>query len=230
MDKDIGLPSLPDKSVDLCLTDPPWNIGYDGVRGSSGQKTGENPRIKKEFYLDKIPNYRLFTLKWFYEIKRICERIIVAPGRQNLKMWYELTEPLDIIVHTKKNGGYGGRLSMFNDMDIYLYFGKPVSRPYWRSNVFRFNNMPAGFIQRDDYLHTSPKIFGLWDEIIKGINPESVIDPFLGSGTSAEVCTKLGIPWLGYEINEVYSQDINKRLKNLKREPKQTTLELLTHK
>ena len=71
------------------------------------------------------------------------------------------------------------------------------------------------------FKHTSPKNTALWYRIVKGINPISVIDPFLGSGTTAEVCVKLGIPWLGFEINEVYSQDINKRLKNCKKEPKQ---------
>ena len=30
MDEKEGLPSLTDKSIDLCLTDPPWNVKYKG--------------------------------------------------------------------------------------------------------------------------------------------------------------------------------------------------------
>ena len=75
-------------------------------------------------------------------------------------------------------------------------------------------------------LHSCPKARRVWCWILETIKPKSVIDPFLGSGTTAEVCTKLGIPWIGYEIKEVYSQDINKRLKNCKKEPRQITLEV----
>jgi site-specific DNA-methyltransferase (adenine-specific) len=77
----------------------------------------------------------------------------------------------------------------------------------------------------EGFLHPSPKSRYLWYYILNKLKPSSVIDPFLGSGTTAEVCTKLGIPFLGYEINEVYSQDIEKRLKGCKREPKQVSLE-----
>lgn len=228
MDEKEGLPSLPDKSVDLCIADPPWNIGYTRMKGSTTDKTiakrGDYFHYKKEHYVDKINNYEEFSLNWFNQISRICNKIIMTPGRQNLQMWYKITNPLDILIHTKKNGGYGGRLSRFNDIDFYLYYGKKVAKPYFRSNHFPYNNQPSGFLKRDPYLHTSPKNTKLWYHIISHINPKSVIDPFLGSGTTAEVCTRLGIPWLGYEINEVYSQDINKRLKNCKREPKQVTL------
>ena len=218
MDKENGLPSLPDKSIDLCVTDPPWNIGYIHL------KRGDFTKYEKTIYNDKIEDYELFSMRWFTHIIRVCKRLIFTPGRQNLAMWYRLTEPLDILVHTKKNGGFGGRLSVFNDIDFYLYYGDTVPKPYFRSNHFPFNNQPTGFMKRDPYRHTSPKNQKLWRLIIDSINPESVIDPFLGSGTTAEVCTKLGIPWTGYEINMEYAHDINLRLKNCKKEPKQTFL------
>jgi DNA modification methylase len=34
----------------------------------------------------------------------------------------------------------------------------------------------------------------------------------MGSGTTAEVCETLGIPWLGYEIMEEYAPDIQLRI------------------
>ena len=44
------------------------------------------------------------------------------------------------------------------------------------------------------------------------MKPVSVIDPFIGSGTTAEVCIKLGIPYIGYEINPIYKHDIDIRI------------------
>lgn len=46
----------------------------------------------------------------------------------------------------------------------------------------------------------------------------------MGSGTTAEVCTTLGIPWFGYEKKTEYCPDIVKRLKNTVKLPKQTFL------
>ena len=222
MDEKEGLPSIPDKSIDLCIGDPPWNIGYDGSIGSTGKKTGEG-KWKKKDYVDKIKNYKEWCISWFSHLLRICKRIVITPGRQNLKLWYEISDPTDIFIHFKKNGGYGSRVATFNNFDVYLYYGK--GHNFWSGNVL-YENVNNGFLKQHltsnlIFLHTSPKNTRLWYRIIKGINPTSVIDPFLGSGTTAEVCTKLGIPWLGYEIKEVYSQDINKRLKNCKKEPKQ---------
>ena len=53
-----------------------------------------------------------------------------------------------------------------------------------------------------------------------------MIDPFIGSGTTAEECIKLGIPYLGYEINKVYKQDIDLRLKGCKKEAQQIKLKI----
>ncbi len=44
------------------------------------------------------------------------------------------------------------------------------------------------------------------------------------TGTTAEVCTKLGIKWLGYEINKEYRKDIEKRLSHCQKEPFQIEL------
>ena len=226
MNEENGLPTLEDKSIDLCITDPPWNINYDGMTGSSGKKTGEYHKQSKVNYDDIILDYPNFTITWFTEIKRICYRIVIAPGRQNLKLWYEISDPADIFIHYRKNGGYGSRIATYNNFDPYLYFGKTQS--FWSGNVL-YQNSNTGFLKKNlrstlIFKHTSPKNINLWYKIIEGINPKSVIDPFMGSGTTAEACTKLGIPWVGYEINEVYSQDINKRLKGCVREPQQIEL------
>jgi len=221
-----GLKDIPDKSFELCLTDPPWNIGFIEGKGTSCY----NKKRKKHTtvaYIDNIKNYEKFSLEWFREIERICERVILAPGRQNLGFWYKNTSPLDFFVHIKKNGSFGSKVGIFNNLDVYLYYGKMISKPFWNSNVLHFDREPTGFLgQNHIYLHSSPKNYKLWFEIVKGIKPSSTLDPFLGSGTTAEVCEKLGIKWLGFEINEVYSQDINKRLKNIKVEPKQVSLEV----
>jgi len=218
MNEENGLPTLEDKSVDLCLTDPPWNIKYKGL-----SKRTNNIKKKKVLYKDNYPDE--WNLIWFSELERICKGIIVATTRNKLNWWYKNTDVRDMLILYFKNGTGASKISKWNCWSPYLFFGD-----FFRTNKL-FHNLietyiPWGFLSNRSYIHPSPKEVKIWDKIIRELKPESVIDPFLGSGTTAEVCVKLGIPWFGYEINEVYSQDINKRLKNCKKEPKQIELKL----
>ena len=219
MDKDEGLPSLPDKSVDLCLTDPPYNVNAKGNSQKEHNNLNWNTPDKKD-YNDYIDNYLDWSINWFKEIKRICKTIIFTAGYQNITMWLNI-DKFGFLFHYKPNGQGFTDNSMRNKTEIILTFGDFKKR--LSSNTFEIY-LRNGFLRETHYFHPHPKSKQLYNSIIKQLNPTSVIDPFLGSGTTAEVCTKLGIPWLGYEINEVYSQDINKRLKNCKKEPKQVTI------
>jgi len=189
----------------LCLTDPPYGINY---------KDKYKHKHKKSInYLDiiKFVDY----LDWFKELKRICKGIIFTPGLKYLYNWIRLEQPKYILkfLYYFDNGAV-------IHYDPLLFYGKIDRFSYLRDVIQIKAQKYSGF------LHTSPKSFEGWYHIVKILDPKSVIDPFMGSGTTAEVCTKLGIPWLGYEINEVYSQDINKRLKNCKKEPKQVKLQI----
>jgi site-specific DNA-methyltransferase (adenine-specific) len=56
--------------------------------------------------------------------------------------------------------------------------------------------------------------------VLASTNPgEVVFDPFLGSGTTAAVCKKLGRRYLGVEIDRDYSLLALKRLEMAEREP-----------
>ena len=219
MNDENGLPTLEDKSIDLCLTDPPYNINYKGTIRGSGKKN--TPKIKgKYFYDDDNENYPSWCESWFVELKRICNNIIFSPGNQNLHLWFDIEEPRDIAIWYKINAAGIGACYWFTTHEFILFYGKFGNR--------RLNHSVIPALVNYDYKtlsHPTPKPRKVWEDILKTINPTSVIDPFLGSGTTAEVCTKLGIKWLGYEINEVYSQDINKRLKNCVREPQIKPLE-----
>jgi len=46
---------------------------------------------------------------------------------------------------------------------------------------------------------------------LKESKTESIIDCFSGSGSYIKAADLLGIKWLGYEINEKYKVDIDKR-------------------
>ncbi len=213
MNPENGLPTLEDKSIDLCLTDPPWGSSF------------VNKKKKTVQYNDKWNP--VWNLLWFHELERICNGIILVISTSKKFWWIRNTKPIGEIYIYFNNRCAQSKTAILSKIFSYLVYGK------LRNKVIvdlKETSIPIGFVGKNinkKWIHPSPKgTVGkdIWLEFIQEIKPLNFIDPFLGSGTTAEVCTKLGIPWLGYEINEVYSQDINKRLKNCKREPKQTSI------
>jgi len=210
MDMDQGLPSLDNKSWDVCLTDPPYNIKYKKPSG-----LGVKPAPKNKYkitYSDDLTRdkYSKWCEYWFKGIMNCSKGLIFSPGRMNLDIWYDIKTPYDYIIWYKKNAQGGARASHFAREEPFLIYGKlPNKFKGSVLDIFVIN----GFLCTGKYVHPVPKSINLWKEIIKQLKPISVLDPFLGSGTTAEVCEGLGIKWLGYEIMEEYTPDIERRIK-----------------
>lgn len=221
MNEEDGLPTLEDKSIDLCLTDPPYNINASITKGLR-YKQSRNVII----YSDNIENYMEWCFKWFTELKRLCKMIIFTCGRTNIRKWL-LFDDFYIIIWLNLNCSSRGYISKFMKYEPLLCYGD-FKKNKLLSDVFNIYSK-SGFLlskKEREIIHSHPKPRKLYHSIISQLKPKSVIDPFMGSGTTAEVCTKLGIPYIGYEINEVYKQDIDKRLRNCKKEPQQTKLKI----
>ena len=212
MDEKEGLPSIPDKSIDLCLTDPPYNIDFKGMSGL---------KSKRILFNDNIENYEFWCNQWYNEVKRVCERIIFTPGLKNLQLWYKI-DNFDLAIWYSPEKQGQSKNSKLNKFEPILTLNIKHPNNLLKNHFKFFRDGKHGFFNRKGIpiIHPTAKPLDLWKYLVS-VNATSVIDPFIGSGTTAEVCTKLGIPWLGYEIKEIYSQDINKRLKNCKKEPKQ---------
>ena len=54
--------------------------------------------------------------------------------------------------------------------------------------------------------------------ILLTIENDVVLDPFIGSGTTAVACKKLGRKYIGFDINQQYCDDAMNRLKSIKKE------------
>lgn len=71
--------------------------------------------------------------------------------------------------------------------------------------------------KKDSYnTHITVKPLNLMEKLIKMTTPKSddniILDPFMGSGSTAVAAKKLGYNFIGYEISEEYMDIINRRL------------------
>ena len=184
---------IPDKSIDLVLTDPPYGVDLDYGN-----------------YDDSIDNLRKMIPQFMKEVLRIGKIVALTPGYNNI---YEYPKPSHILIWYNPAGvslsSWG-----FNCWQPILVYGKD---PYLanglggRSDII-FDNSSD---KKDDINHPCPKPKSLWVKIIKrcSINEkDTILDPFLGSGTTLLACRKTGRNGIGFEINPDYEPIIRKRI------------------
>lgn len=63
-----------------------------------------------------------------------------------------------------------------------------------------------------DKAHPYEKPLRVWDHLLSRVPATTVLDPFAGSATSAEVALRHGHKWIGIEADERYCELIAKRL------------------
>ena len=188
LDEKEGLPSLPDKSIDICLTDPPWGID-----------------LKKEGKINYKDDYTFnWNERWFNEILRVCKGLVLIAGWNHHFDWIRFKKP-----NYYPKYWYRTNTVSIIKLEPILFYGK-IKRYNFMRQIFEINyNLKK--LKIEDLNHPSPKYAPFLHYILDKLKPKNVLDPFMGSGATAEVCIKLGIPYIGYEINPVYKQDMDLR-------------------
>jgi hypothetical protein len=214
MDENLGLPSLPDKEKGgevISLTDPPWL--YDYSKNKQKDRIFLGKRVLKaknqHHYKDDYDNE--WILGWFEELLRICNGVIIVMGQSKMIEWIQNTDPVGVLIIYHKNSSSQSKISKWNRFTPYLFYGKEYFKKHKiMGNVIEYV-IPWGFLGKEKYIHPSQKGTEIPLKLFKDLKPTGIIDPFAGSGSYLKAAEILDIPWIGYEINPIYKQDIDKR-------------------
>jgi site-specific DNA-methyltransferase (adenine-specific) len=203
------LKQIPDKSVDLVLTDPPYGIGINKMNfvTSGAIKVGGAYRNDYSNHKTDWDNESLKP-EIFREISRVGKKIAIF-GANNFPQL--LSSSRGWIVWDKRcedkycNDFADGEL-IWTNQDINL-------------RIIRF--LWSGMLQEEMGLHKEKrlhptqkpifvikKIIELLDKDGKGI----ILDCFMGSGTTAVACKQLGRNFIGCDNCQEYVDMANKRL------------------
>ena len=69
-----------------------------------------------------------------------------------------------------------------------------------------------GICRKTKYYNPSAKSANVFKYLIEGFGAVTVLDPFMGSGCTAEACEQLGnVKWIGFEIDDKNKSDVIKR-------------------
>jgi len=178
------MPNL--ESVEIVLTDPPYNAGKD-YGGHNDSMDDDKFRQWLSEWWDILPSRRIVfpgLVKW---------KDYAALTPSTLGFWYKPGNP----------GGGGGY--QWEEGEPLMAWGCN----FGGSNVFRATVSK----QKDVGDHPCPKPLPLIHEIIKRCRFDGVwLDPFVGSGTTLRAAKDLGCKAIGIEINERYCEIAANRL------------------
>lgn len=207
---------IPDKSIDLVLTDPPYNISQKN-KIFRDYRNGKNGDIKMNF---GEWDYNFNIEPFLIESKRILKyngSVIVWTSEQlygKYREWFSKNmHPKQLLVWVKTNPLPQFRLVGYRQATELMFWALKNKNTKDNENfIFQkqkemnnvFYSPIVGGKERTE--HPTQKPLSIISEIVKrhcrlnGI----VLDPFLGSGTTACACKMLDRNYIGIEISPEY--------------------------
>lgn len=196
--------AMPDKAFDLCLTDPPYNVG-----------------LQYKSYIDQRDDYREWCEAWFREALRVSECVVFTPGMVNFLDWCAFERPYAVMTWFKPNQCSSSVLRGFNVWEPILVYGKP------KYQIPQDGILENIAMQSDASFHACPKQLKTWQKLMSWFarGDDRVLDIFLGSGTSRIAANNLGLSFAGYELDKDYFDAQEARFANHIAQPKLFTPE-----
>jgi site-specific DNA-methyltransferase (adenine-specific) len=232
-----GMARIPDGSIDLILTDPPYNLGKD-YGNASDQQSVDDYLAWTERWIDiALPKLKANGSLYIFLTWRFAPEIFVML-KKRLTMMNE-------IIWDRRVPSMGGSTRSFSSVhDTIGFFVKrkdyyfdldAVRIPYdaatkkarSRSIFVGAKWLEVGYNPKDLWSvsrlhrehaervdHPTQKPLEIIERMLKASCPPDgvVLDPFMGSGTTALAARRLGRRFVGFELNPDYCEVIRQRL------------------
>ena len=193
-----GIKKLDAESVDLILTDPPYGLNKKGIQNDSDLSLFYN--ILPEFHRVLKKDSFLIT---FFSTKYLPELFKNNPFQY---LWQ--------IVLYCPNGSVSSSVGYTKFMSVIIFKkGNPKIK---KANKDIFVDTPGRMVEPEEgYInHPTPKPTKFIKELLEMFSKEGelILDPFIGSGSTAVACQDINRNFIGFEIDKKYCDLANKRL------------------
>lgn len=215
-----GMKQIPDKSIDLIVTDPPYILenqgggfwGNDKKYNSRGTRQGmaHLQDIKDGISTDMLDEMcrvmKKINIYLFCSQKQLpifIDYFVRQKGcNWNLLTWHK-TNPIPACGN-----------KYLNDTEYILFFrekGVPLFGTFETKRTFfaQLRNM-----EEDKWHHPTIKPLNIVETLVINSSTSGgvILDPFMGSGTTAIACIKGQRHYIGFELNEEYYKNALKRI------------------
>ena len=209
---------IPDKSIDLIVTDPPYKVTS---RGGSGTMGGywKQKKAKQGIIFDFNNTSCKEYLPEFYRILKDKSILYLMCNNTNLQEM--LNEGTKVGFHFvkcliwEKGNKICGRYYM-NCFEYILLFRKGGDRPINDCGTPDILSIPIKKLKNLDgkNLHDTEKPIELMEILIKNSSniDDVILDPFMGIGATGIACKKLNRQFIGIEIDKNYFNIAKERI------------------
>ncbi len=196
------LPTLEANSIDSVITDPPYGIGFD--YGNS--------------YQDQDKPYAEIMCQFVAEANRLVGDgpVFVWQAMLNCDKWNEWFAPGYRIFAACKGFVQYRPTPIQYSWDPVIFWGKGRNKPsVYGKDYHEQRRAPFGK-NRERIEHPCPRPLEQVRYIVELATRENdtILDAFMGSGTTGVACVQTGRKFIGIEISEDYYHIAKKRIQN----------------
>lgn len=214
---------IPDGSIDLVLTDPPYGINYKSNLQTGDRRSGTQIQVRPDNYFEEIQNDKSFPTKWlsvcYDKLKDTCALYIFL----HWSKWSELEQSVqaagfkvkNMIVINKSNHGMGdlrGNYAPKHELVLFATKGRHILNNLGgrKKNVM---DLPVKY-SGSYHHHPNEKPLSWVEPFIQESSSENnvILDPFMGSGTTGVACKNLNRNFIGIELDLKYFEIAKKRI------------------
>lgn len=232
-----GLARIPDGSVDLILTDPPYNLGKDYGNASDQQTVEEYLRWTEQWIDAALPKLKPNGSLYIFLTWRFSPEIFVMLKQRMTMMneiiWDRRVPSMGGSVRSYSSvhdtvGFFVGRKDYYFDLDaVRIPYDAETKKARSRSIFIGAKWLEVGYNPKDVWSvsrlhrehperanHPTQKPLEIIERMVKASCPPGgvVLDLFMGSGTTALAARRCGRQFVGFELNPEYCAIINERL------------------
>ena len=195
------LRTLEDDSVQAIIADPPYGIGESGSKNDTRRKLAPTKDYGDYQWDKKIDRVYL------QEMLRVSDEQVIFGGNYYAD-W--LPASSSWIVWDKLNSGD------FADCELAWTSHKKAVR------IYRY--MWNGMIKQkpEERFHPTQKPLSLMKWVLENYTQpgDTILDPFMGSGTTGVACVQTGRNFIGIEISEDYYRIAERRISDAQKQPR----------
>jgi DNA modification methylase len=208
---------LPDKSVDAVITDPPFNIGYG--YSTHIDNLGEEEYLALLSVIKRpavVIHYPEESINILPKVLGRCDEVVqwvyssrLAKQHRTITFWgispdfKKVREPYKIATLKDKRNQH--KINP-NGRAVKDWWSIPYVNNMNKEKTEHPCQMPTEVMKRIILISTNPG--------------DTILDPFMGSGTTGVACVQTGRNFIGIEIDEDYFKIAEQRIKEAQMQPR----------
>lgn len=201
--------SIPDGSVDMVLTDPPYGMDLTPQRRNGkfhGVKIANDNTLEwaDKFFAECFRTLKSDTAAMFFCSHHCIAEFILAARRAGFTI-------KNLLVWDKGQFGMGGNWRPCHELVLICSKGRFVTHSKNLRTIVRFKK-----VHHSRSVHPTEKPIDLLEHLISepDYDPQVILDPFMGSGTTGRAALNLGRKFIGIERDQIYLEIAEKRIQS----------------